>query len=154
MKFANLYWNNALITESDTMSVNFGDIIQFMSLDYLYSRCRIDAKDIVKLQVGEVKDYRGEELILPLNWNIFDPGYMEGSRLAISPDIIPVFLGTTIESHVYREEYFNEYNISYLRRYEPIGCRDEHTMKTLHKHHIRAYLNGCMTAVFPKCRGG
>ena len=77
---------------------------------------------------------------------------MDGDKIAISQDIIPVFLAMTIESGTFQSCYLNEYNFSYLRKYEPIGCRDEYTMKTLEHYGVKAYLNGCLTSVLPKLK--
>lgn len=149
MKFANIYWQNTQIIDSNVVAVNIGDNLQFMAIDYLYSKFLPESEQIVKLQMNEMKQYKGEDLILPMNWCLFDPAFMNGDKIAISEDIIPIFLGMTIESAYFRETYFNEFNIAYLKRCEPIGCRDEYTCDVLHKYHIRAYLNGCMTSIFP-----
>ncbi len=150
MRFGNLCWQNDMIESNQAVSINIGDNLQFMVIDYLYSRCMQNIKDIVKLRIDELKYYQGEKLILPLNWSLFDPYFMNGDKIAISEEIIPVFLGMTIESASHKEAYFNDYNIAYLKRYEPIGCRDEYTVSVLRKYHICAYLNGCMTSIFPK----
>ena len=149
MKYANLYWQNTELTGDNYRAVNIGDNLQFMVIDYLLQKFMPD-KEVVKLQVSELQKYSGETLILPMNWSPFDLNYMKEDCIAISDKIIPVFLGTTIVSGTFREEYLNEYNISYLKRYEPIGCRDEYTMNVLHHYGIRAYLNGCLTSIFPK----
>lgn len=150
MKFGNLYWQNTNMADSDVVAVNFGDNLQFMAIDYLYSVFLPDTQEVVKLQLNEIRDYRGEDIILPLNWNLFDRAFMDGNRIDISENILPVFLGMTIESYAYKESFFNDYNIAYLKRHEPIGCRDAHTVDVLRQYHIRAYLNGCLTSVFPK----
>lgn len=152
MKFGNIYWQNTCTKDNEVMMVNIGDNLQFMTIDYLYSRLKIDTNDVVRVRMDELKNYQGEELLLPLNWALFDPFFMNENRIAISDKIIPLFLGVTIESYSHKEAYFNDYNIAYLRRYEPIGCRDEYTVSILRKHHVRAYLNGCMTSILPKRR--
>lgn len=138
------------MTGSNVMAVNIGNSLQFMVIDYLYSKFLEETDQVVKLQINELKHYGGEDLIIPMNWDPFDPTFMDGDRIAISENIIPIFLGMTIESTCYKESYFNDYNIAYLKRYEPIGCRDKHTLEVLRKHNIRAYLNGCLTSIFPK----
>lgn len=150
MKFGNLYWHDTQNAGSNVIAVNIGDNLQFMVIDYLYSKLLPETKQIVKLQMSDVKRYHGEDLILPMNWNLFEPAFMNNDRFAVSENIIPVFLAMTIESASYKETYFNDYNIAYLKRYEPIGCRDEYTLNTLQEYHIKAYLNGCMTSVLPK----
>ena len=36
-------------------------------------------------------------------------------------------------------------NVAYLKQYEPIGCRDYHTMRLLESKGISAYFSGCLT---------
>lgn len=152
MKYANLWWPHGENGQEQNEMVNIGDILQFLAIDHLYQTFGIKQKDIYKLRVDEVVTYDGEEcLVLPLNWCIFDPFYMEGDRLNISSKIKPVFLAVTLGSR-HKDSYFNEYNIEYLEKYEPIGCRDEVTMKVLQEHGIEAYLNGCLTATLPRRR--
>lgn len=154
MKFGNIHWQNTCITDSNVIAANIGDNLQFMAIDYLYSMFLSDTKQIVNLHMNQLGQYQGEDLILPMNWNLFEPAFINEGKISISKNIIPVFLGMTIESASYKETYFNDYNIAYLKRYEPIGCRDEHTLNVLRRHHIRGYLNGCMTSAFPKRKGG
>ena len=149
MKYANLYWQSTDLGNGGYRAVNIGDNLQFMVMDYLF-QTYLPSEKPVKLQVSELKMYTGEPLRLPLNWSLFDINYMDGDKIAISQDIIPVFLAMTIESGTFQPRYLNEYNFSYLRKYEPIGCRDEYTMKTLEHYGVKAYLNGCLTSVLPK----
>lgn len=153
MKLANLYWMNTEINEK-IRAVNFGDILQFKIIDELYHDFFPDC-DVVKLALSDVSAYAGEKLVLPLNWSLFDVNYMKGSYINISRDIIPVFLAMTIESGGFKDEYVNEYNMNFLRKYEPIGCRDAKTRDLLLDYGVKAYLNGCLTAVAKrrKCCG-
>lgn len=153
MKLANLYWMNTEINEK-IRAVNFGDILQFKIIDELYHDFFPNC-DVVKLALSDVSSYKGENLVLPLNWSLFDVNYMKGQYINISSDIIPVFLAMTIESGGFKDEYVNEYNMNFLRQYEPIGCRDAKTRDLLLDHDVKAYLNGCLTSVTKrrKCCG-
>lgn len=62
--------------------------------------------------------------------------------------IVPVFLGLSILTNIIS----GIKDIEYLKRYEPIGCRDEYTLEVMRNHGIKAYLNGCLTAAFPRVR--
>ena len=62
-----------------------------------------------------------------------------------SAKIIPVFLGLSIMSDNISDE-----EIAYLRRYEPIGCRDYYTMNILRQKNIMSYMGGCVTALLPR----
>lgn len=149
MKYANLYWQNTE-TKNGVKKVNIGDNLQFMAIDNLYRKISLPQEEIVYLKIEELCHYKGEYLILPMNWSLFDSNYMQEDKISISPYIIPVFLAVTIESAAHQDRYFNEYNIKYLKQYEPIGCRDEYTMQMLRDNGISAYLNGCMTLTFDK----
>ena len=76
MKFGNIYWQNTCTKDNEVMMVNIGDNLQFMTIDYLYSRLKIDTNDVVRVRMDELKNYQGEELLLPLNWALFDPFFM------------------------------------------------------------------------------
>lgn len=146
MRYANLYWQ--CMETGQNYRVNIGDNLQFMAIKFLYKKMGIEDQ-IVELTTKEVKDYDGREyLVLPLNWNLFDPGWMNEDELSISPKIIPVFLAMTLGAR-HNNKYFNNYNIAYLKKYEPIGCRDEVTRNVLLQHGITSYVNGCLTSILP-----
>lgn len=150
MKYANLFFLGTNIMD-DMRVVNMGDYLQCMIITNIYKKMGIDEKDIFNLSKDELTKYNGEDyLILPLNWGLFDKAFIdENNHINLSPKIIPVFLSMTTGIN-YKEEYFNDYNISYLKRFQPIGCRDEITMNILRKYGIESYLNGCLTATFSK----
>ena len=105
--------------------------------------------EIVYLSIADTVTYDGEAIILPFNGSIFDQHWMIDNKISISEKITPVFLAMHLGRN-YKEEYLNEYNIQYLKRYEPIGCRDTEARRVLQKYGIKAYLNGCLTALLPK----
>lgn len=148
MKYANIIWQNTEL-KSGVKAVNYGDCLQFFTIDYILSKV-CDNNEVVYLDIRDIKKYQGEKLILPLNWSLFWKDYMEGDVLCISEDIIPVFLAVTIDDAGFKESYMNDSNIAYLKRFEPIGCRDMRTKEILQKYEIQAYLAGCLTSVLPK----
>ncbi len=150
MKYGNLIFLGSKI-DDNTSLVNIGDYLQCLAIANIYNKMGIDEKEIINLTPDEVTTYAGKDyVILPLNWGLFDENFLDGdNRIKISPKIIPVFLSMTTGIN-YDEIYFNSYNIQYFKNFEPIGCRDEVTMSTLRKFGIKAYLNGCLSAVFPK----
>lgn len=60
-----------------------------------------------------------------------------------SDNITPVFISVHINN-----ECLISNNIKYFRKYEPIGCRDDATVKLFKKHGIDAYFTGCLTLIF------
>lgn len=70
-----------------------------------------------------------------------------------SPYLIPLFIGTHFSKD---QKIFNDYSYldgnvtDYLRQHAPIGCRDFHTMETLHQKGIDSYFSGCLTLTLKK----
>ena len=132
---------------------NLGDDLQLIAIKNIYRRMGISDSEIVKIGLSELTSYDGDYAILPISFPLY--GYRRDTYITcFSPKIIPVFLGLSIMS-----ENITEDECIYLRRFEPIGCRDYHTVAIMRKHNIMAYLNGCMTLTLPKkknieCGGG
>lgn len=124
---------------------NVGDYIQILAIENLYKEMGVKSEDIVRIRMQELKSYRGDKLILPINLIVYGDNFFDGSDIAISEDIIPVFLGV----HFYHY-YFSEKTVDYFRRFGPVGCRDESVVRYLQKLGIPAYLGGCITITLPK----
>lgn len=137
MKFANIRMQRAGLN-------NLGDNLQTIAIDNLYKYMGIPSEDIIKIDYYDLDTYQGDYVILPINYPFY--GYKENMKITMFSDyIIPVFLGVSfIDAEMNKEEQ------EYMKRYEPIGCRDEYTMQALRKQGIAAYLNGCMTITLPK----
>ncbi len=118
--------------------INIGDLLMCLSIKRIYEQLGIDDKDIIRVQTSDFQNYKGEYIVLPMNFY--------ESTLEISSRILPVFLALSLEW----EQEWSEKDFDLLRRFSPIGCRDEMTMRELHKRGIDAYLNGCLVATFPK----
>lgn len=66
-----------------------------------------------------------------------------------SPFIKPLFIGTHFRKD---ENLFHDYSYlesktakNFLKKYEPIGCRDRNTNEVLNKIGIQSYFSGCLT---------
>lgn len=116
---------------------NYGDDLQIHAIENLYHYMGIEYSDVVRITVQELFTYEGEYLILPINYPLY------GVYNHISPKIIPVYLGISLLSSCMNDSLK-------LKQYEPIGCRDYHTLQILRKSGIDSYLNGCMTLALPK----
>lgn len=139
MKYANIIYDG-----NRTGSVNLGDDIQLLAIQHIYEYMGIPEKDIVRISLSELSTYDGEYVILPISFPLY--GYRKDLYITMfSPKIIPIFLALSIMSNNISEE-----EQIYLRRFEPIGCRDIYTMNLLREKNILAYMGGCMTATFPK----
>lgn len=124
-------------------SINFGDVLQDFACDYLYQCMGINQTDIIEIKYNEVCSYNGEYIVVPI-YNAIMDGYFENKNI-LSPKIIPVFLGFVTDLTILSNEI-----VSYLRQYEPIGCRDEYTLNLLREYGIRSYIGGCITTILPK----
>lgn len=122
---------------------NLGDNIQIIALDYLYETMGIPKEDIIYIDTNELPIYEGEYVVLPVTMPLvnFTPNGIAGR---FSDRIIPVFLGfTMVKDSLLPEE------VEYLKRFSPIGCRDERTLTTVRNYGIESYLHGCITSTLP-----
>lgn len=139
MKYANIIFDG-----NRKGSVNIGDDLQLVAIENLYKRMGIPDEDIIRIGLSELSTYDGEYCILPVSFPLY--GYREGTYITMfSAKIVPVFLALSIMCGNISDE-----ECDYLRHFEPIGCRDYHTVKLLRSKGILAYLNGCITATLPR----
>ena len=117
-----------------TDSRNIGDYIQALASAQFYPQ--VDGF----IDREELSLYNGEQAKVIMNgW------YMHNPKNWPPSDIIkPLFVAFHINSSV-KEELTSPLSISYLRKYEPIGCRDYYTRDLLSSKGIKAYFSGCMT---------
>lgn len=141
MKFANIIMDR-------TGRCTVGDDIQLLAVENLYRHMGIDYDQVIRIPFSKLSQYDGEYVILPLSFPFY--GYSNGTNITnFSDKIVPVFLGFSTTLNQY-----NQTDIDYLKKFEPIGCRDLYTMNAVRKCGITAYCNGCLTAAFPKKRNG
>lgn len=127
----------------DRKMVNIGDQIQAEAILWLYEQMGIPRKEILRLDLKELTQYRGEYVILPININLSLNWIV--NVFPMSPYIIPVFLGLSY----FAAEDFPPRIADYFRSYAPIGCRDEATLRLMRKNNIPAYLYGCVSSFLP-----
>ena len=115
-------------------SNNLGDYIQ-----------KIAAKQFLKEKTIEIdrdnlKNYFGEKIKLIINgWFMEKPDNWPPSN-----KIIPFFISFHINP-IIKSFILNKNGVEYLKKHEPIGCRDLYTKLILEKKGIRAYFSGCLT---------
>ena len=118
-------------------TVNIGDDIQTLAgINFLKKH---GINDYVFVDREELSDYDGEPIKLVMNgW------YMHNiKKFPPSDKIHPIF----VSMHVWDENLIKE-NIEYFKKHQPIGCRDEYTVKQFKKYGIDAYFTGCLTLLF------
>lgn len=118
--------------------MSMGDIFECLAILRIYEELGINKDDLITCYPYELDTYDGEYVILPINVYALNIDY--------SRRIIPVFLGLTLGG----EHKISEKNSNMLRRFSPVGCRDERTMRILQDKGIDAYLQGCLVATFPR----
>lgn len=148
MKYANF-------CDTGRPNINIGDYLQFMATDYLYQLMDVPPDEIIYLGFKDLNAYDGEEVIFPFCYSVID--FVIDGKIAISKKIKPIFFSvtlSTIDKFMNLDEFLsNDFNRSYFLKYGPVGCRDEITYNLFSKYQIPAYINGCMTAVFPRYSG-
>lgn len=116
--------------------VSMGDMFECMAILRIYEEAGIKEEDLIYCYAYELDTYEGEYVVLPIN--------IYSLNINWSKRILPVFLGLSLGgSHELSEE-----NVRLLRRFQPVGCRDERTMRRLLELGIDAYLQGCLVAAF------
>ena len=85
-------------------------------------------------------DYKGEKIKLIMN------GWFTHNihNWVPSEDIIPLFVSFHINNTA-APHMLSEKGIAYLKKHEPIGCRDQFSVDTLKAKGIDAYFTGCLT---------
>ena len=130
MKYANL-----ILDENKKME-NIGDWVQIFAIENLYRYMNIDYSEVVRIKISELNSYDGEYVVLPINYPFY--GHYD-----LSSKIIPVYLGISLISGSASQGLR-------MHQYQPIGCRDFHTLQEVQKQGIEAYYGGCLTITFPR----
>ena len=118
--------------------ISIGDVFECLAIRNIYKSMGVEEKDLIVCYPYELTEYQGEYCVLPINAYSLNIDY--------SHRILPVFLGLTLGGI----NRLSQENINLLRRFSPVGCRDERTMRALLAQGIDAYLQGCLVATFPK----
>lgn len=130
MKYANL------TLDDNKGVVNCGDWVQVFAVENLYRYMGVDLSEVVKVKISDLSSYKGERLVLPINYPFF-------GMYDLSDDIIPVYLGISMISACAAKGLK-------MDKYQPIGCRDHHTLSELRKIGLNAYYGGCLTITLGK----
>lgn len=114
--------------------LNIGDYIQALASSQF-----LPSKDGF-VQREKLKEYDGDDAIIIMNgWYMHRPEYWPPSS-----KIHPLFVAFHINS-LAMDSLLGEESIIYLKKYQPIGCRDINTMNVLKNKGVDAYFSGCLT---------
>lgn len=79
--------------------------------------------------------------------------FMENAQHWPPSEVVnPLFISFHI-SNKNKELMTSHRAIEYYKRYQPIGCRDHHTLNLLKSLKVEAYFSGCLTLTIPKYEG-
>ena len=125
-------YKTAIITYPN--SNNLGDYIQKIASKQFLN------EDIIEIDRDNLNNYSGEKIKLILNgWFMEKP-----KNWPPSDNIIPFFISFHINPSI-KSFILNTNGIEYLKKHEPIGCRDLYTKSILEEKGIKAYFSGCLT---------
>lgn len=125
---------NKLLGVNTPHFINIGDYVQALASSQFYPS--IDGF----IQREGLKEYDGEESRIVMNgWYMHN-----GTHWPPSEKIRPLFVAFHINTSQ-KDNLLSKESISYLKKYEPIGCRDTYTRDLLLGHGVKAYFSGCMT---------
>jgi Polysaccharide pyruvyl transferase len=119
---------------------NLGDEIQTVAVSRLLPR--VDG-----YVSREALDTAVERGIIPLNGF-----FLNSDHWPPAPGLTPVFFSFHIAPGA-EKIICSPQGISYLKKHEPIGCRDTGTLDILSRHGIEAYYSKCLTLTLEKRNG-
>ena len=125
---------NGLILVGTEKSLNIGDYIQAVAAEQFFEH--ID----VYVERERLDEYSGEPVRLIMNgWFMHEPTHWPPV-----PAICPLFVAFHVNSLV-KEFMLSSQGVDYLKKHEPIGCRDEDTENLLRSKGVSAYFSACLT---------
>lgn len=132
--------NGILVYQSTNGIFNIGDYIQSLAAAQFFDN-KID--NYINREKLDIFDKEDVKLIMN-GWFTSEPDHWPPSS-----NIHPHFVAFHINS-LAKNKILSENGIRYLKKHEPIGCRDEDTTKMLLEKNIKAYFSGCLTLTLGK----
>mgnify|MGYP001163683788 FL=1 len=121
-------------------SRNIGDYIQTMAvIDMIYPNSYrvLDRETLHNFNGTEIKTIiNGWFMENPKNWP---------PNEKISPLFISFHINPSVE-----KEFIKPASLNYLKKHEPIGCRDTYTKNLLQSNGIKSYYSSCVTTTFDR----
>lgn len=124
-----------LVYETNSRFCNIGDYIQSAAAKQYFDKIDV----FVEREDLDNFDSDDDVKVIMNGWYMHHPNHWPPSE-----KIIPLFTSMHISSHA-APKMLTPKGIEYLKRHEPIGCRDVDTMKILTKENISCYFSGCLT---------
>ncbi len=121
-------------------AINIGDYIQALASSQYYPHV-----DGFLDRDEDLNSYDEEPCKMIMNgWYMHNP-----QNWPPTGKIIPLFVAFHLNVLV-REELTSSISVNYLKKHQPIGCRDTNTVDILTSAGIEAYFSGCMTLTLGK----
>ena len=115
---------------------NIGDYIQSIA-----QRQFLHNKETRFVEIEKLSDFQSDESVNVImnGWFMWDCTKFPPPR-CINPLFVSFHLTPPKEN-----DFFTKQTIAYLKRYQPIGCRDIKTVELMRKYGIDSYMSGCLT---------
>ena len=118
---------------------NLGDDIQAIAAGKFLPRVdRI-------LEREKLNTYTEEVFTILNGWFMHNPAAFPPSR-----QITPIIITSFHISPMAAQRMMTPETIRYLKKYQPVGCRDLYTQRLLEDHGIEAWFSGCVTLTLKK----
>lgn len=128
-----------LLTFNDIPTVNIGDYIQSLAAKQYF-----DDDEFILMNRDELNTALSSPAKVAMNsWFTYKP-----ENFPPSSKVIPLFLSFHLNSIYGKSILSNKKTLKYLKKHEPIGCRDYNTVKLLESKDIKAYFSSCLTTTF------
>ena len=137
-KYALMVYDFSALKSEANHEVNIGDYVQSLA-----------AKQFLPRVDRYVERERLDEELKEACKCIMNGWYMHGTHWPPNSKINPLFVSFHINSKA-EHVLLTDKSIQYLKRHEPIGCRDVRTMKLLQERGVDAYFSGCLTLTLGK----
>lgn len=126
---------NIILTYEGFKVTNIGDYIQSLAACQFFH----DGDETAYHPRDELSTVSVESRVIMNGWFTHKP-----KNWPPSEKIHPLFVSFHINSQIY-DELLDEKSIAYLKKNEPIGCRDEDTVEMLKSRGVNAYFSSCLT---------
>lgn len=127
---------NALLRydAKDGINKNIGDYVQSVAA------MQFVGSDAILIEREHLHEYHGDEVKLIMNaWWMHYP-----ENFPPSDKINPLFISFHVNPGK-ADVLLTDRTVTYLKKYEPIGCRDHGTKRLLEEKGVKAYFSGCLT---------
>ena len=134
---------------------NIGDMIQTIaasnllpSIDYYINRDNMyEIYDAKTFRILDKNEFDNIKIAVIMNAWWMNPISRENRNYMFDPPdfLIPLCISMHIIPALFNSPFFETLLGPFLKKYEPIGCRDLATYNFVIKKNIKAYISGCMT---------